>query len=85
MQDNMVKVVVLLFVIYWFFVKPQQQHHQKSELAHVLQKMKIDTDGQYMKYFMLSIPFFYALRKDLGIQKLFDLFKINDMSEMVQI
>jgi len=73
------KIATLLFVIYWFIVKPLHYHRQENTA------LIGNTDSEILKYIVMSVPFFYALRDELGIAELFQMFKINDLSALVQL
>ena len=89
-DDDTLKVAVLLFVIYFFFIRPQ--HQQSADGPNIqfsidsfLEQLGLDADSIMFRYLIMAVPFLYALRKDLGIEKLFDFFQISDKSSLVQI
>lgn len=88
LNQQHLQIGVLLFIIYWFFVRPH--HTQRADtlsfsLTGFLEQIGLDADNATFKYIMMSVPFLYAMKKELGLEKLFSFLSLDDTSSLVQI
>ena len=86
-QQQLLLAAVTLFVIYYFFVKPR--HVQFAETTprkmSILGQLGFGTDSKVLEYFVLTMPFLYALRSDLKLDKLFESLGVTDKSMIVNL
>jgi hypothetical protein len=82
-EQNLMMLAVASAIL--AFVLSKNSHQQGADKYDIVGSLGIDTSSSEVKYFMMALPFIYALKDELGLGPIFAQIGLSSSSPIVQI